>query len=181
MLWQNIITGHIICCERKCVKMFSMLYFSCTQLFEMLGLYLACHRVLWTINVFLFCSGGRKLKAVSLKTFWKWVCIDFVCVCRSKHGATNYIPEQFLDDFLDLVVWGHEHECKIAPVRNEQQLFYVTQPGSSVVTSLSPGEAVKKFVRLLSFINTVSILLKEYSSLFTTQSVRSTYVTDCRF
>ncbi|KAB5535408.1 hypothetical protein PHYPO_G00117350 [Pangasianodon hypophthalmus] len=68
---------------------------------------------------------------------------------RSKHGATNYIPEQFLDDFLDLVIWGHEHECKIAPVRNEQQLFYVTQPGSSVVTSLSPGEAVKKHIGLL--------------------------------
>ncbi|XP_053507566.1 double-strand break repair protein MRE11 isoform X2 [Ictalurus furcatus] len=68
---------------------------------------------------------------------------------RSKHGATNYIPEQFLDDFLDLVIWGHEHECKITPVRNEQQLFYVTQPGSSVVTSLSPGEAVKKHIGLL--------------------------------
>ncbi|KAL4647108.1 double-strand break repair protein MRE11A isoform X1, partial [Arapaima gigas] len=68
---------------------------------------------------------------------------------RSKHGATNYIPEQFLDEFLDLVVWGHEHECRIAPERNEQQLFYVTQPGSSVVTSLSPGEAVKKHVGLL--------------------------------
>ncbi|KAK7156928.1 hypothetical protein R3I94_006850 [Phoxinus phoxinus] len=68
---------------------------------------------------------------------------------RSKHGATNYIPEQFLDDFLDLVVWGHEHECKINPVRNEQQLFYVTQPGSSVITSLSPGEAVKKHIGLL--------------------------------
>ncbi|KAK1790203.1 hypothetical protein P4O66_014118 [Electrophorus voltai] len=68
---------------------------------------------------------------------------------ESKHGATNYIPEQFLDDFLDLVVWGHEHECKIAPVRNEQQLFYITQPGSSVVTSLSPGEAVKKHIGLL--------------------------------
>ncbi|KAK2868607.1 hypothetical protein Q7C36_000478 [Tachysurus vachellii] len=68
---------------------------------------------------------------------------------RSKHGATNYIPEQFLDDFLDLVIWGHEHECKISPVRNEQQLFYVTQPGSSVVTSLSPGEAVKKHIGLL--------------------------------
>ncbi|KAF5908997.1 double-strand break repair protein MRE11 isoform X1, partial [Clarias magur] len=68
---------------------------------------------------------------------------------RSKHGATNYIPEQFLDDFLDLVIWGHEHECKIAPVRNEQQLFYITQPGSSVVTSLSPGEAVKKHIGLL--------------------------------
>ncbi|TMS07515.1 Double-strand break repair protein MRE11 [Larimichthys crocea] len=63
---------------------------------------------------------------------------------RSKHGPTNYIPEQFLDDFLDLVVWGHEHECLITPTRNEQQLFYVTQPGSSVATSLSPGEATKK-------------------------------------
>ncbi|XP_038617677.1 double-strand break repair protein MRE11 [Tachyglossus aculeatus] len=68
---------------------------------------------------------------------------------RSKHGATNYIPEQFLDDFIDLVIWGHEHECKIAPTKNEQQLFYVSQPGSSVVTSLSPGEAVKKHVGLL--------------------------------
>ncbi|XP_058680910.1 double-strand break repair protein MRE11 isoform X1 [Ammospiza caudacuta] len=68
---------------------------------------------------------------------------------RSKHGATNYIPEQFLDDFINLVVWGHEHECKIAPFQNEQQRFYVSQPGSSVVTSLSPGEAVKKHIGLL--------------------------------
>uniref|UniRef100_A0A8C3JNM6 Double-strand break repair protein n=1 Tax=Calidris pygmaea TaxID=425635 RepID=A0A8C3JNM6_9CHAR len=68
---------------------------------------------------------------------------------RSKHGATNYIPEQFLDDFIHLVVWGHEHECKIAPSQNEQQCFYVSQPGSSVVTSLSPGEAVKKHIGLL--------------------------------
>ncbi|XP_075402580.1 double-strand break repair protein MRE11 [Tenrec ecaudatus] len=68
---------------------------------------------------------------------------------RSKHGSTNFIPEQFLDDFVDLVIWGHEHECKIAPTKNEQQLFYVSQPGSAVVTSLSPGEAVKKHVGLL--------------------------------
>ncbi|XP_077578972.1 double-strand break repair protein MRE11 [Stigmatopora nigra] len=68
---------------------------------------------------------------------------------RSKHGPTNYIPEQFLHEFLDLVVWGHEHECLIAPSKNEQQLFYVTQPGSSVATSLSPGEATKKHIGLL--------------------------------
>ncbi|XP_019200597.1 double-strand break repair protein MRE11 isoform X2 [Oreochromis niloticus] len=68
---------------------------------------------------------------------------------RSKHGPTNYIPEQFLDDFLDLVVWGHEHECLIKPTLNEQQLFYVSQPGSSVATSLSPGEATKKKIGLL--------------------------------
>ncbi|XP_057695728.1 double-strand break repair protein MRE11 [Corythoichthys intestinalis] len=68
---------------------------------------------------------------------------------RSKHGPTNYIPEQFLHEFLDLVVWGHEHECLIVPSKNEQQLFYVTQPGSSVATSLSPGEATKKHIGLL--------------------------------
>ncbi|XP_028656339.1 double-strand break repair protein MRE11 [Erpetoichthys calabaricus] len=79
----------------------------------------------------------------------KWFNLFVIHQNRSKHGATNYIPEQFLDDFLDLVFWGHEHECKIAPERNEQQLFYVTQPGSSIVTSLSPGEAVRKHVGLL--------------------------------
>ncbi|XP_048389504.1 double-strand break repair protein MRE11 isoform X2 [Stegostoma tigrinum] len=78
-----------------------------------------------------------------------WFNIFVIHQNRYKHGATNYIPEQFLDDFLDLVIWGHEHECKIAPTRNEQQLFYVSQPGSTVVTSLSPGEAVKKHVGLL--------------------------------
>lgn len=68
---------------------------------------------------------------------------------RSKHGATNYIPEQFLDDFLDLVIWGHEHECRIDPEWNGVQNFYVSQPGSSIATSLSEGETVKKHVGLL--------------------------------
>lgn len=103
---------------------------------------------------------------------------------RSKHGPTNYIPEQFLDDFIDLVVWGHEHECLIAPTRNEQQLFYVTQPGSSVATSLSPGEATKKHIGLLRVkgrkmnlkkipLNTVrqffiqDVVLDDYQDLFT--------------
>ena len=68
---------------------------------------------------------------------------------RAKHGPTNYIPEQFLDDFLDLVVWGHEHECLIDPVFNSIQKFYITQPGSSIATSLSEGETRKKHVGLL--------------------------------
>lgn len=78
-----------------------------------------------------------------------WFNLFIIHQNRSKHGNTNFIPEQFLDDFIDLVIWGHEHECKIAPTKNEQQMFYVSQPGSSVVTSLSPGEAVKKHVGLL--------------------------------
>ncbi|XP_056417466.1 double-strand break repair protein MRE11 [Hyla sarda] len=92
---------------------------------------------------------------------------------RSKHGATNYIPEQFLDDFLDLVIWGHEHECKIAPVRNEQQLFYVSQPGSSVATSLSPGEAVKKHIGLLRIRHKKMNMLK-----LPLQTVRQFFIED---
>ncbi|KAK3090953.1 hypothetical protein FSP39_016025 [Pinctada imbricata] len=68
---------------------------------------------------------------------------------RSKHSATSHIPEQFLDDFLDLVIWGHEHECRIEPEWNGTQNFYVSQPGSSVATSLCEGEAGKKHVGLL--------------------------------
>lgn len=92
---------------------------------------------------------------------------------RSKHGATNYIPEQFLDEFLDLVIWGHEHECKIAPTRNEQQLFYVSQPGSSVATSLSPGEAEKKHVGLLRIKNKKMNMQK-----IPLQTVRQFYIED---
>lgn len=59
---------------------------------------------------------------------------------RVAHGATNFIPESFLDDSLDLVIWGHEHDVQIEPVYVPQRDFYISQPGSSVVTSLSEGE-----------------------------------------
>lgn len=59
---------------------------------------------------------------------------------RVAHGATSYIPESFLDDSLDLVIWGHEHDVQIEPVYVPQRDFYISQPGSSVITSLSEGE-----------------------------------------
>lgn len=65
------------------------------------------------------------------------------------HGPKNHIPEKFLPSFLDLVVWGHEHECKIDPevvATNSGGNMRITQPGSSIATSLSPGEAVRKCV-----------------------------------
>ncbi|KAI9670431.1 MAG: meiotic recombination [Trizodia sp. TS-e1964] len=69
---------------------------------------------------------------------------------RNAHSETNYLPEAFLPDFLDLVVWGHEHECLIDPQYNPETNFHVIQPGSSVATSLCPGEAVSKYVAILS-------------------------------
>ena len=63
---------------------------------------------------------------------------------------TGYLPENFLPEFLDLVVWGHEHECLIYPKYNPEMNFHVMQPGSSVATSLMPGEAVPKHVAILN-------------------------------
>ena len=51
---------------------------------------------------------------------------------------------------MDLIVWGHEHECLIEPRFNPEMNFHVMQPGSSVATSLMPGEAVPKHVAILS-------------------------------
>ncbi|RKU43377.1 meiotic recombination [Coniochaeta pulveracea] len=66
------------------------------------------------------------------------------------HTATGYLPENMLPDFMDLVVWGHEHECLIDPTRNPETGFHVMQPGSSVATSLVPGEAVPKHVAIVN-------------------------------
>jgi len=66
------------------------------------------------------------------------------------HNETGYLPESFLPEFMDLVVWGHEHECLIEPRLNTEMEFHVMQPGSSVATSLVAGEAVAKHVAVVS-------------------------------
>ncbi|KAI9744852.1 MAG: meiotic recombination [Claussenomyces sp. TS43310] len=66
------------------------------------------------------------------------------------HTETGYLPENFLPEFLDLVVWGHEHECLIDPRFNPETGFHIMQPGSSVATALAPGEAVPKHVAIIN-------------------------------
>ena len=73
---------------------------------------------------------------------------------RAKHGEKNYIPEHFLWSELDLVFWGHEHECRIEPEvaamsAADKEPPFITQPGSSVATSLCEGEAKPKCVGVL--------------------------------
>ncbi|KAJ5488525.1 Double-strand break repair protein mus-23 [Penicillium diatomitis] len=77
---------------------------------------------------------------------------NLMSVHQNHHAytETGYLPENFLPDFLDLVVWGHEHECLINPTLNPETKFHVMQPGSSVATSLVPGEAVTKQVAIVS-------------------------------
>ncbi|KAK5949549.1 meiotic recombination [Knufia fluminis] len=79
-----------------------------------------------------------------------WYNMSVVHQNHAAHTSTSYLPESFLPDWLDLVIWGHEHECLIEPRTNAGMGFKVMQPGSSVATSLALGEAVPKHVTILS-------------------------------
>ncbi|KRT85421.1 Calcineurin-like phosphoesterase, partial [Oryctes borbonicus] len=68
---------------------------------------------------------------------------------RANRGIKNYIPEQFIPKFIHLVIWGHEHDCNIRPQQYSENGPLISQPGSSVATSLSEGEATDKHVGLL--------------------------------
>ncbi|TXG67154.1 hypothetical protein EZV62_008429 [Acer yangbiense] len=68
---------------------------------------------------------------------------------RVKTNPKNAINEHFLPRFLDFVVWGHEHECLVDPQEVHGMGFHITQPGSSVATSLIDGESKPKHVLLL--------------------------------
>lgn len=72
---------------------------------------------------------------------------------RAAHrGRNNHVDESYLPNFLNLVLWGHEHECLIEPTaaRAAHSTFHITQPGSSVATSLCRGEAQAKHVGILN-------------------------------
>ena len=77
---------------------------------------------------------------------------NLMSVHQNHHAytETGYLPESFLPHFLDLVIWGHEHECKIDPITNPETGFKVMQPGSSVATSLVASEAVPKHIAILT-------------------------------
>lgn len=80
----------------------------------------------------------------------EWYNILVVHQNHTPFGPKNYLPEQFLPEFMDLVIWGHEHECRIDPAPNDVKRFLVMQPGSSVATSLSASELGNKYVAVLS-------------------------------
>lgn len=76
---------------------------------------------------------------------------------RADRGAKNTITMDLLPKNMNLVLWGHEHDCRIEPeeyniVGTDGNLKprYVTQPGSSVATSLCEGEAIEKKVGVLT-------------------------------
>ena len=49
------------------------------------------------------------------------------------HNAKNAVPELALPDFLDFVVWGHEHECRPTADRGAGESFFFPGPSLSFV------------------------------------------------
>eukprot|EP00554_Chaetoceros_debilis_P011983 CAMPEP_0194116684 /NCGR_PEP_ID=MMETSP0150-20130528/28215_1 /TAXON_ID=122233 /ORGANISM="Chaetoceros debilis, Strain MM31A-1" /LENGTH=817 /DNA_ID=CAMNT_0038807463 /DNA_START=62 /DNA_END=2515 /DNA_ORIENTATION=+ len=64
-------------------------------------------------------------------------------------GSKNCVHDSMIPEWMDLVVWGHEHECLITPSESSVGTFRITQPGSSVATSLTEGESMRKHVGIL--------------------------------
>lgn len=56
----------------------------------------------------------------------------------------NCIHATMLPTFLDLIIWGNEHESSDELVEDPVQNFYIYQPGSSIPTSLNQAEALPK-------------------------------------
>lgn len=56
----------------------------------------------------------------------------------------EYLPEDFIEEFFDLVIYGHEHQSMVLKNR-----FLVLQSGSTVRTSLCEGESFDKYAYIL--------------------------------
>ncbi|KZP22232.1 DNA repair exonuclease [Athelia psychrophila] len=82
-----------------------------------------------------------------------WFNVLLIHQNRVKHGPQESVPEGMFDDSVDLVIWGHEHDCRIIPEPVAGKKYYISQPGSSVATSLADGESLEKHVALLTIQN----------------------------
>ncbi|KAJ6235387.1 double-strand break repair protein mre11 [Anaeramoeba flamelloides] len=79
-----------------------------------------------------------------------WFSIFSIHQNRVHHSRKNLVEEEQLPDWLDFVLWGHEHDCQIVPQRSKNGNSYIVQTGSSVATSLSELEKVQKQVAILT-------------------------------
>lgn len=70
----------------------------------------------------------------------------------------EYLPEDLIDSFFDIVIYGHEHES----VKIQHRSFDVIQCGSTVRTSLCEGETGDKYAYIIEigdqvFINRIKL------------------------
>ena len=56
-------------------------------------------------------------------------------------GTKNCIHESMIPDWINVVIWGNEHECKPELASTSVGTFRIYQPGSSVATSYVKTES----------------------------------------
>ena len=64
-------------------------------------------------------------------------------------SSKNCVMDWVFPKFFDLVIWGHEHDCFTEPRTVQNRGYKIYQPGSTVSTSLTEGEARAKHMFLL--------------------------------
>lgn len=81
----------------------------------------------------------------------------------------EHLPTKLIDDFFDLVVYGHEHESLVV-----KDKFIILQPGSTVRTSLCEAESHDKYVYILHINDSPSLEHVKLKSIrpFLMESVR---------
>lgn len=57
-------------------------------------------------------------------------------------GSKNCVHESMIPQWMDVVIWGNEHECQPRLSESLVGTFRIYQPGSSVCTSLVEGESM---------------------------------------
>jgi len=58
-------------------------------------------------------------------------------------GSKNCIHEKMIPEWMDVVVWGNEHECHPNLEESLVGTYRIYQPGSSVCTSLNASESMQ--------------------------------------
>jgi len=77
-------------------------------------------------------------------------------------GKKNCLKETMIPEWMDLVIWGNEHECHPCLQESLVGTFRVFQPGSSIATSMNESESSlhKKHFGLLSIRANKDFMLK---------------------
>jgi double-strand break repair protein MRE11 len=72
----------------------------------------------------------EKVELLQLDDAKEWFNIMVVHQNRNLHTKDECLQESYLPSSMNLIFWGHEHECRIDPEFNNTKNFYVTQPGN---------------------------------------------------
>jgi len=71
----------------------------------------------------------------------------------------NFVKESIFPDFIDLILWGHEHECISIAKKCEVTGTHILYMGSTTITSLIDAEAKPKHCFLLTVDKTMFDIL----------------------